>query len=57
MIREPKVISEGYAYIDEQTEEWTLKKDAPEWAVNEFHAFFKQVNQEFDDTTGTITKY
>ena len=54
MFGEPKVISEGYAYIDEEKEKWCLKEDAPEWAVKEFNEFFGNIN---DDNDEIITKY
>lgn len=56
MFGEPKFISEGYAYIDEETEKWCLTNDAPEWAVKEFNEFFGLVNGEPDEND-IVTKY
>lgn len=56
MLREPKFMSEGYAYIDDETEKWRLKKDAPEWAKKEFEEFFNLVKSESDDND-FVTQY
>lgn len=36
---EPKCIAEGYAYIDDETEEWCIKEDAPNWAKKNLKNF------------------
>jgi hypothetical protein len=56
MMGEPKVISEGYAYIDDKTEKWCLKEDAPDWAKREFEEFFGAINAEPDDND-IVTMY
>ena len=56
MLKEPKCIEQGYAYIDDETEKWVLKEDAPDWAVKEFNEFFGLVTSPEDDN-GIITKY
>lgn len=56
MIDEPRCIKEGYAYIDEASEQWKLKPDAPSWAIDEFEQFMKQVNPS-EDENGVITNY
>lgn len=56
MISEPRFMIEGYAYIDEETEKWCLKEDAPDWAVEEFNEFFDLINSEPDDND-IVTKY
>lgn len=56
MLEEPKVMSEGYAYIDNETEEWHLKEDAPEWAKKEFEDFFNRVKSKPDDND-IVTQY
>lgn len=40
---EPRCIKEGYVFINDN-EEWDIKKDAPEWAKQEFKEFMEQVN-------------
>ncbi|EOS75675.1 MAG: hypothetical protein OSJ60_01940 [Lachnospiraceae bacterium] len=52
MIDEPRIIEEGYAYIDEQSEKWCLKNDAPDWAVEEFIRVFGEPEP---DENGLIT--
>lgn len=52
MIKEPKVVKEGYAYINEQTEKWCLKENAPEWAVEEFNRIFVKPEP---DKNGLVT--
>ena len=49
MLCEPRCIMEGYAYIDEKTEKWCIKEDAPDWAKKEFSDFFGSVAQKPDD--------
>ncbi|MEG0360254.1 MAG: hypothetical protein RR537_07670 [Longicatena sp.] len=56
MIEEPRSIKEGYVYIDEESEQWKLKANAPAWAVDDFKQFMKQVNPS-EDKNGTITNY
>lgn len=56
MIGEPNCIAEGYAYIDDETEKWCIKEDAPDWAKKEFEEFFGLVNSEPDDNN-VVTKY
>lgn len=51
----PRCIEEGYAFVDDEKEEWVLKADAPDWAVDEFNEFKKKVNPEPDDS-GLITQ-
>ncbi len=55
-MEEPKCISEGYAYIDSETEEWCIKDDAPDWAKKEFEEFFQAVNPKPDDNN-IVTEY
>lgn len=56
MIGEPKCIAEGYAYIDDETEKWCVKENAPDWAKKEFEEFFGLVKSEPDDNN-VVTKY
>ena len=56
MLGEPKCIQEGYAYIDDKTEKWCIKEDAPDWAKKEFAEFQKMANPEPDDND-IITMY
>lgn len=56
MLEEPKFMSEGYAYIDDKTEKWCLKENAPEWAKREFEEFFGLVKSEPDDND-IVTQY
>lgn len=56
MLEEPRCIREGYAFIDEEKEEWCIKEDAPDWAKKEYEEFFGLVNPEPDDN-GIITSY
>lgn len=56
MLGEPRCITEGYAYIDDDTEKWCIKKDAPEWAKKEFNDFFALLGNESDDND-IVTKY
>ena len=56
MLGEPKCIAEGYAYIDDETEKWCIKEDAPNWAKIEFEEFFRLVKSEPDDNN-VVTKY
>lgn len=55
-MEEPRVISEGYAYIDDETETWKLKEDSPEWAKKEFEEFFGLLHGEPDDND-VVTQY
>lgn len=54
MMKEPK--GEKYWYIDEKTEQWKIRDDAPEWAKQEFEEYQKAVNPE-PDADGVITNY
>lgn len=56
MLEEPRCIMEGYAYIDEKTEKWCIKEDAPDWAKKEFSVFFGTVAQKPDDND-IVTAY
>lgn len=56
MMGEPKCITEGYAYIDDETEKWCIKEDAPDWAKKEFEGFFGLVKSKPDDND-VVTKY
>lgn len=56
MLEMPRFIEEGYSYLDEETEEWRLKEDAPEWAVKEFEEFNKLLGAQPDDN-GIVTQY
>lgn len=56
MMGEPKCIQEGYAYIDDESETWCIKEDAPEWAKKEFKEFFDLVNPKPDDND-VVTVY
>lgn len=56
MLKEPKCIEQGYAFIDDETEKWVLKEDAPNWAVKEFNKFFGLLASQPDDN-GVVTKY
>lgn len=56
MMEEPRIISEGYAYIDDEKEKWCLKEDAPDWARKEFEEFFGAIDAEPDDND-IVTKY
>lgn len=56
MMTEPKFMIEGYAYIDDKTEQWCIKEDAPEWAKKEFDEYFKLLKKE-DDDNGVITDF
>lgn len=48
---EPRFIKEGWEYFDEETEQWKLKPDAPDWARNEFKVFYNMINsQAIEDT-------
>lgn len=44
MMEEPKY--EKYWYIDEKTETWCIRDDAPEEAKNEFEEYFKKINDD-----------
>ena len=52
MLEEPRVIKEGWAYIDYDSEKWALKPNSPKWAKEEFNQIFNQTEQ---DENGTIT--
>ena len=52
MLEEPKGMK--YWYIDEKTELWKIRDNAPEWAKQEFEEYQKAVNPEPDDD-GIIT--
>lgn len=54
MLNEPEGMK--YWYIDEKTEKWNIRDDAPEWAKQEFHEFQKAVNPD-PDKDGIITNY
>ena len=56
MLKRPKCIEQGYAYIDDETKEWVLKEDSPDWAVKEFKEFFGLLASQPDDN-GITTKY
>jgi len=56
MLEKPRFMEENYAFIDEKTEKWVLKEDAPEWAVQEFNEFFGLLDSQPDDND-VITKY
>lgn len=56
MMGEPKFMLEGYAYIDDETEKWCIKEDAPEWAKKEFEEYFGMLKKEPDDN-GEITEF
>ena len=55
-MKEPRFMTERYAYIDEKTEQWKLKDDAPDWAKQEFDEFFQKVNPKPDEN-GIVTQY
>lgn len=44
----------SYWYIDDATEKWCIKEDAPEWAKKEFEEFFDLVNPVPDQNGGII---
>ena len=46
MLEEPRVIKEGWAYIDRASEKWVLKPDSPEWAKEEFNEIFNKDKRE-----------
>lgn len=56
MLEMPRFIKEGYSYLDDETEEWCLKEDAPEWAVKEFKEFNKLIDAQPDDN-GIVVQY
>lgn len=56
MLEEPECIKQGYAFVDDETEKWVLKENAPDWAVKEFNEFFGLLASQPDDN-GVITKY
>ena len=55
-IPQPKFIIDGWALFDEETEEYTLKTDAPDWAKKEFAEYCRIMNNE-PDIYGVCTRY
>lgn len=45
----PEFIIEGHEFFNEETEQWELKPNAPEWAKKEFKEFYKSINPEPDE--------
>ena len=54
LLKEPKGIV--FWFIDDETEKWCIKEDAPDWAKKEFDEFFGLVKSEPDDND-VVTKY
>ena len=52
----PKFIIEGYSIFDERENKWTVKPDAPAWAVEEAKEFYKKLEQ-IPDENGIVTQY
>lgn len=47
---------EEYEYIDDKTEKWCIKDDAPDWAKKKFEELQKMV-EPVPDENGIITLY
>ena len=56
MMKEPKCIRDGYVFVDEETEEWRIKDNAPDWAKKEFKEFLLTIRISPDDD-GIVTVY
>lgn len=56
MLQEPEFFKSEYVYIDDETEKWRIKDDAPQEMKDEFNAFFAAVNPQPDDD-GVVTVY
>lgn len=54
MLRMPDGYS--YWYIDDKTEKWCIKEDAPEWAKKEFQGYADLLASEPDEK-GVIIRY
>lgn len=45
-----------YEYIDDDTEKWCIRDDAPDWAKEKFKELQELVNPVLDEN-GVITQY
>lgn len=57
MMNEPRFMAEGYAYIDDTTEKWCIKENAPDWAKKEFNEYFNSLLKKEPDDNNIITNY